>query len=52
VTPEGRELAERTPLGGIPRLREALRALPEEPLVVISEAMTILVEILEMEDEC
>jgi len=52
VTPEGRELAERTPLGGVPLLREALRTLPEERLAVICEAMTTLVEILEMEDEC
>jgi DNA-binding MarR family transcriptional regulator len=52
VTPEGRELAARTPLGGIPLLREALRALPEERLVVVREAMATLLEILEMEDEC
>ncbi|MFN2157200.1 MAG: MarR family winged helix-turn-helix transcriptional regulator [Anaerolineae bacterium] len=52
LTPEGREMAARTPLGGIPRLREALRALPEERLAVVCEAMTTLVEILEMEDEC
>ncbi|HUT18072.1 MAG TPA: MarR family transcriptional regulator [Anaerolineae bacterium] len=52
VTPAGRELADRTPLGGIPLLREALRTLPEERLAVVHEAMAILVEILEMEDEC
>jgi DNA-binding MarR family transcriptional regulator len=52
VTPQGQEFAARTPLGGVPLLREALRALPEEQLAVVYEAMTTLVEILEMEDEC
>ena len=52
VTPAGRELADRTPLGGVPLLREALRTLPEERLAVVHEAMAILVKILEMEDEC
>lgn len=51
VTPAGRELADRTPLGGMPRLREALRALPAERLAVVCEAMATLVEIVEMDDE-
>lgn len=51
VTPAGRELAGRTPPGGIPLLREALRKLPQHRLAVVHEAMAILVEILEIEDE-
>ena len=51
ATLAGRELVARTQLGGIPLLREALRTLPEGRLAVISEAMTTLVEILEMQDE-
>ena len=51
VTQAGRELADRTPLGGIPLLREVLRTLPEERLAVVHEAMATLTEILEMKDE-
>ena len=50
ITPSGRESVQRTPLGGIPLLREALRALPAERLAVVHEAMATLNEILEIQD--
>jgi DNA-binding MarR family transcriptional regulator len=49
VTPDGRALVERTPLGGFPLLREALKTLPPEQLALVHEAMTILVRLLEIE---
>ena len=42
VTQQGRDLAARTPLGGIPLLREALKALPEEQLTLVHDALEIL----------
>lgn len=51
VTPQGQAFAAKTPLGGVPLLREALRTLSEERLAVVHEAMTTLVEILEMKNE-
>jgi DNA-binding MarR family transcriptional regulator len=51
VTPAGRELVERTPLGGVPLLREALKSVPEEQLDLIHEAMVTLVEILEIDND-
>jgi DNA-binding MarR family transcriptional regulator len=47
VTDRGRELAARTPLGGIPLLREALKTLPPERLARVYEAFEMMNELLE-----
>lgn len=47
VTDRGRELAARTPLGGIPLLREALKTLPTEPLARVHEALKTMNDLLE-----
>jgi len=47
VTEQGWELAARTPLGGIPLLREALKTLPPDRLVLIHEALKTMNELLE-----
>jgi DNA-binding MarR family transcriptional regulator len=47
VTDQGRELVERTPLGGIPLLREALKTLPPERLSLVHEALVTMNELLE-----
>ena len=46
ATPTGRELASRTPLGGIPRLREALKGLSAERLAAVHDAMATLTDVL------
>ena len=48
LTPPGREIAEQTPPGGIPLLRERLKSLPPERLAVIDEAMTEMLHLLEI----
>jgi DNA-binding MarR family transcriptional regulator len=48
LTPSGREIAEQTSLGGIPLLRERLKALPPERLAAIDEAMTEMLHLLEI----
>lgn len=52
LTPAGRVVAEEAPLGGIPLLREKLKTLPPERLSVVHAALTELLQILEIEDEC
>jgi len=52
LTPAGKVIAEETPLGGIPLLREKLKTLPPERLSVIDAALTELIQLLEIEDEC
>ena len=47
ITDQGRELLARTPLGGIPLLREALKMLPPERLSRIHEALATMNELLE-----
>ena len=47
VTDQGRELVARTPLGGIPLLREALKTLPPDRLTPIHEALKAMNELLE-----
>jgi DNA-binding MarR family transcriptional regulator len=47
ITDQGRELVERTPLGGIPLLREALKTLPPERLALGHEALKTMNELLE-----
>lgn len=49
LTPEGRQLAETTPLGGIPLLRERIKALPPERLQLIDNAFSSLIQIMEID---
>ena len=51
LTSTGRELAESTPLGGIPLLREKMHTLPPDRLVLVDEALTELMTILGMESQ-
>lgn len=50
LTPAGREIAQQTPLRGISLLREQLKTLPAERLARIHDAMTEVMEILEIEN--
>ena len=47
VTDSGRELVARTPLGGIPLLREALKTLPPDRLARVHEALAMMNELME-----
>ena len=47
INDAGRELVARTPLGGIPLLREALKTLPEPRLALVHEALQIMNKLLE-----
>ncbi len=47
ITGQGRELVARTPLGGIPLLREALKTLPSDRLDLIHKALATMNELLE-----
>lgn len=51
LTPSGRESAQNAPLGGIPLLRERLKALPPERLAMIHKALAEIKQILEIDDE-
>jgi len=51
LTPSGHESAQSAPLGGIPLLRERLKALPPERVALIHEALTEIKHILEIDDE-
>jgi len=51
LTEAGREFAQDAPLGGIPLLRERLRALPPERLALINQALTDLNQLLEIGDD-
>ena len=51
LTPAGRDVAQKTPLGGIPLLRERLQALPPERLSVIDDALTEIIRLLEIPDD-
>jgi MarR family transcriptional regulator, organic hydroperoxide resistance regulator len=48
LTAKGQVLAEETPLGGIPLLRERVKALSPERLRSIDEALSSLIEIMEI----
>lgn len=50
LTPAGRRAARRVPLGGIPLLREKLKALPPERLARVRDALLELRELLEVPD--
>ena len=52
ITPQGREIVGKTPLGGIPLLREALKTLPSEQLSVVHEAMLTITNLLQVTDGC
>jgi hypothetical protein len=53
LTPEGQRLADETPLGGIPLLRERIKQLPPERLQVIDAAFADLLTIMEIDThEC
>jgi DNA-binding MarR family transcriptional regulator len=47
ITDQGRELLAQTPLGGIPLLREAIKALPPDRLSLVHEALQTMNELLE-----
>ena len=47
ITDQGRELVARTPLGGIPLLREALKTLPPDRLDLIHKALATMNELVE-----
>ncbi|MGC9396222.1 MAG: MarR family winged helix-turn-helix transcriptional regulator [Anaerolineae bacterium] len=51
LTPEGHRLAEETPLGGIPLLREKLKTLPPERLEILDEAFSELLDLMEIESK-
>ncbi|MBN2394827.1 MAG: MarR family transcriptional regulator [Anaerolineae bacterium] len=50
LTPEGRRLAEETPLGGIPLLRERIKTLPPEQLSTVTSAFETLLQIMEINE--
>ena len=51
VTPEGQRLVKNAPLGGISLLRERLKGLSAERLTRIDDALTDLVQLLEIEHD-
>lgn len=51
LTPAGRAVACQAPLGGIPLLREKLKALPPERLAAIRDALAELKDLLELPDD-
>ncbi len=52
LTPAGREVALKTPLRGIPLLREKLKALPPQRLARIRDVLVELRDLLEIPDGC
>jgi MarR family transcriptional regulator, organic hydroperoxide resistance regulator len=52
LTAAGRAAAQKLPLGGIPLLREKLKALPSKRLAAVNEALAELQKLLEIADEC
>jgi DNA-binding MarR family transcriptional regulator len=48
LTPQGQQLADETPRGGIPLLRERIKTFPHDQLVLIDEAFTSLLEVMEI----
>ena len=51
LTPTGRSVAERIPLGGIPLLRERLKAVPPAKLELVRQALSELQGLLGEDDE-
>ena len=50
LTPEGRRLAEETPLGGIPLLRERMKSLSTEQLSTVTAAFETLLQVMEIKE--
>ncbi|MGD9100693.1 MAG: MarR family transcriptional regulator [Anaerolineae bacterium] len=50
LTPEGQDVAQNTPLGGIPLLRRRLSALPQERLEVINQVLAEILQLVEVTD--
>lgn len=50
ITPKGREVADRTPLAGMPLLRERMRTLEPAELKRIAKAIHRINEVLEIDD--
>ena len=48
LTPAGQEVAEETPLGGLPLLRHQLRGLPEDRLGHLNQALTEIMQLMEV----
>jgi DNA-binding MarR family transcriptional regulator len=46
LTPSGRDIAENTPLGGLPLLRRRLGKLSEERLVQIDDVITEIMQLM------
>jgi len=51
LTPAGRAVAREVPLGGVSLLRERLKSLPAAKLVLVREALSELLRLLEIDDE-
>jgi DNA-binding MarR family transcriptional regulator len=49
LTAEGQHLADETPTGGIPLLRERIKTLPHDQLILIDEAFTKLIGVMEID---
>jgi DNA-binding MarR family transcriptional regulator len=48
LTPAGRDIAQNTPLGGLPLLRRRLATLPEEQLGQIDEVLAEIKRLMEV----
>ena len=51
LTEQGRQFADDAPLGGLPLLRRKLKTLPTEQIETLEQAMNLLTNLLEMNDE-
>ena len=50
LTPAGREIAEKAPMGGIPLLRRRLVTLPPERLQIINQALDDIMALMEVQE--
>jgi DNA-binding MarR family transcriptional regulator len=50
LTPAGREIAEKAPMGGIPLLRRRLVTLPPERLQIIIQALDDMMALMEVQE--
>lgn len=50
LTPAGKEVAQKTPLGGVALLRRRLDSLPEDRLKMLDEAMSDLIRLMEVSE--
>lgn len=51
LTEQGKEIADRVPLDGVPLLRERLKDLPPDRLAVIRDAMSDIAKILDLAND-